>query len=310
MENKNKIQVIFSPGLWGTCIRWMLDRFSKDCLFKDVDSPWVSNNRVDEFDKTLYNDRFKLGHQLGLEGWEDIIDNTADKIIVTYDKKDLVWTERCAFYRTPGMETEETRYKQIVSRQDTAFVQDSFGTMPANKIVAKELLKIQFHDSSMHHWWNAMENLMSQKEHYKFPVYNMLDVKTLKDELLKVSDRFNLDLEIEDVVINNVVEKIQATPVVQTKDRAHTVLKAIKSKNKIECGNLDIIEQAYIETELEEEHDSLLFPYGTNWFNDTAQINEFIDTYPSYLKHMNPRLPWYKNIKNPYHVKTQIDKSR
>ena len=246
MENKNKIQVIFSPGLWGTCIRWLLDRFSKECLFKDVDSPWVSNNRVDEFDKTLYNDRFKLGHQLGLEGWEDIIDTTAEKILVTYDKKDLVWTERCAFYRTPGMETEEMRYRQIVARQDTAFVQDSFGMMPANKIVAKDILKIQFHDSSMHRWWNAMEGLMLQKEHYKFSVYNMLDAKKLTNELMKISDRFNLDLEIEDAVINNVVEKIQATPVVQTKDRVHAVVEAIKSMNKIECINLDIIEQAYI----------------------------------------------------------------
>jgi hypothetical protein len=94
---------------------------------------------------------------------------------------------------------------------------------------------------------------------------------------------------------------------VVTKDRAHQVLDAIESKNNMECNELDIIEQAYIEAELEKIHDCVIFPYGVNWFKDTDQINEFIDTYPTYLKHMNPRLPWYNNIKNPFYLKGKID---
>ena len=64
--------------------------------------------------------------------------------------------------------------------------------------------------------------------------------------------------------------------------------------------------QAWIEVLLEKEHDSVLFPFGTNWFSTTKQINEFLDRYPSYLKHMNPRLPWYNNIKNPFYLTGKI----
>ena len=88
---------------------------------------------------------------------------------------------------------------------------------------------------------------------------------------------------------------------ISTRYRAKNVLKAIKENTNIECNELDIIEQAWIEVILEKQHDSIIFPYGTNWFKNTNQINEFLNTYPSYLKHMNPRLPWYNNIKNPFY---------
>jgi hypothetical protein len=138
----------------------------------------------------------------------------------------------------------------------------------------------------------------------------MLDENKLCNQLQDVSDKFSLALDIDPVVIRNVVERVKSLHVVQTKDRVNNIMDAIQNQNNIKCGGLDIVEQAFIETELEKIHDSLLFPYGTNWFSDTAQINEFINTYPSYLKHMNPRLPWYNNIKNPYHVKNKIDRSR
>ena len=92
-----------------------------------------------------------------------------------------------------------------------------------------------------------------------------------------------------------------------TKDRVFNVLDAVISSDSVDCADLDIVEQAFIETELEKIHDSVLFPYGTNWFNNTIQIREFLDTYPSYLKHMNPRLPWYNNIKNPFYLTGKID---
>jgi hypothetical protein len=309
MEMK-PLQVIYSPGCWGNAIRWMLDRFSKDSKFKDMDSPWDTDNRVHDYTKNDYMPIFKRSHQLIAKGSTHKPDPTASKIIVTYDEKDTLWIERLGFYRNPGMETEQGRYKQIIKRSDAKFIKESFGMASDSKSVAKELLKIQFHDVSMHEWWNTMKQLMANDKHYKFPVYSILDESKLSNQLLDVSDTFGLELEIDKIVIKNVVEKVKSSLVVQTKDRVNRTMDAIENNNNIECGELDIVEQAFIETELEKVHDSLLFPYGTNWFSNTAQINEFLDTYPSYLKHMNPRLPWYNNIKNPYHVKNKIDKFR
>tara|TARA_Y100000592_G_C5331872_1_gene249894 strand:- start:210 stop:623 length:414 start_codon:yes stop_codon:yes gene_type:complete len=135
----------------------------------------------------------------------------------------------------------------------------------------------------------------------------MFTEDTLVRGLESVAVQLGIDFEIDSQVITNVVEKIKNSHVVQTKDRAIKILNAISTNTEMSCHNLDIVEQAFIESELEKIHDCVLFPYGVNWFENTSDINNFIETYPKYLKHMNPRLPWYNNIRNPYYLKGKID---
>jgi hypothetical protein len=305
MEIRKTIQVIYTSGTFGNCVRWMFDRFTKGSKFVDVDSPWDNDDRVHGFNNADFNTKFKKSHQLNsLNGHPD---PHADKVVISFDPKDLLFAERCGFYRNPGCENEKGQYNHIIDSADGSFVKETFGDVVGNKSVAKELIKIQFHDIGKHTWWNSMNEFLTNKSHHHFNLCSLWDHALLKDELTKVSDRYNLEFNIDEKVIHNVVEKIKKSYPVVTKDRAHQVLDAIESKNNMECNELDIIEQAYIEAELEKIHDCVIFPYGVNWFKDTDQINEFIDTYPTYLKHMNPRLPWYNNIKNPFYLKGKID---
>jgi hypothetical protein len=314
MEIKNPIQIIYAPGTFGNCIRWMLDRFSKDSNFKNIDSPWDKDNRVHGFREEMYNKKFIRGFQLDNTEDDSIclprIDPMADKVVVSFKMIDLIFAERCCYYRVPYMEDNHKRYTSIISRADQSFVKESFGIVSSNKNVAKELYKIQFHDMKNHLWWQAMEKMISEPTHHKFDLYSMWDSDLLVNELTRVSKKYNLELNIEEKVIHNVVEKVKNTYPVITKDRAHQVLDAVLTKKNMKVDSLDIVEQAYIETELEKTHDCVIFPYGSNWFDDTDQINEFLDTYPAYLKHMNPRLPWYNNIKNPFYLTGRVDKSK
>jgi hypothetical protein len=307
MEITKPIQVIYAAGTWGKCVRWMFDRFSAGSKFKDMYSPWDADDRVHGLYDKDFNVKFKRGHQLA--GRVDSPDPNAYKLVINFDPKDLIFVERCGFYRNPGNENEKGRYANIIGQADASFVKKTFGNVTDHKSVAKELVKIQFHDMTNHAWWNSMMKFLTDESHHQFNLYSLLDETLLNTELMRASDRYELDLEIDQKVIHNVVEKIKKAYPVQTKDRAHQVLDAIESKNNISCDELDILEQAYIEAELEKKHDCIIFPYGASWFKDTDHINEFIDTYPTYLKHMNPRLPWYNNIKNPFYLKSKIDES-
>lgn len=299
------IQVIYAPGTFGHCVRWMFDRFTTGSKFKDMYSPWDDDNRVHSLIEDDFSTKFKHGHQLATRF--DSPDPDSYKLVLCFEPKDLIFVERCGFYRNTGNENEKNRYKKIIGQAKASFVKESFGNVTDNKSVAKELVKIQFHDITKHSWWNTMNEFMTDEDHHHFDLYSLWDQALLNTELIKASDRYELDLEIDQKVIHNVVEKIKKAYPVRTKDRAHQVLDAIESNDNIDCDELDILEQAFIETELEKKHDCVIFPYGTNWFNDTAQIREFLDTYPAYLKHMNPRLPWYNNIKNPFYLTGKID---
>ena len=304
---RNPIQVIYAPGTFGNCLRWMLDRFSKGSNFKDLDSPWDQNGRAHGFENKDFKKEFVRGHQL--DGRFDSPIPEANKVVINFKLNDLLFVERCGFYRNPGWDNEKNRYMNIIENANASFVKKSFGSVRSGKSVAKELLKIQFHDMQNHKWWNSAQKLMADESNHQFDLYSLWDHDKLIHELKKISDKHNLDFHIDEKVIHNVVEKVKSVYPVMTRNRTNTVLDAIVSETKMDCHQLDIYEQAFIETELEKTHDSLLFPYGSQWFKDTLEINEFLETYPTYLKHMNPRLPWYNNIKNPFYLTGKIDKS-
>jgi hypothetical protein len=300
----DKIQIVYAPGTWGNTLRWLFDRFTKGSKFQSVDSPWDKYGRSHGFRDEDFNDKFGRAHQLA--GRYDSPDPDASYVVLSFGKNDLIFVERCGFYRNPGMETYKQRYEQIVKQADRTFVREAFGKT-SSKCVAKELLKIQFHDLNNHQWWNSMKHFINNDQHCRFKLSSMFTEDTLVRELESVAVQLGIDFEIDSQVITNVVEKIKDSHVVQTKDRAIKILNAISTNTEMSCHNLDIVEQAFIESELEKIHDCVLFPYGVNWFENTSDIKDFIETYPKYLKHMNPRLPWYNNIGNPYYLKGKID---
>ena len=294
MEVGKKIQVIYLPGTWGNTVRWMLDRFYKDSNFSHVDSPWDKDMRTHGFKQTRYNKKFFKG--LPIKGSVYDPDPESDKIIISYDPIDYMFVERCKFYRIPSMDTEQNRYQSLISLADPDFIKKQFNGPTHSKSVAKELLKIHFYDIELHKWYNEMNKMMQVKEYYQFDINALSDYNKLAYEFEQISKRFGLNLDIDSSVINNVVEGIKNEFVVLTKDRYKKILQAVKAGENLECNTCDIVEQAYIEVELEKEH-GLIFPYGTNWFNDTAQINDFLQTYPDYLRKHDKKLPWHERVK-------------
>ena len=307
MEPDKKIQIIYAPGTFGNLLRWILDRFSPDCRFQHINDPWDENNRVHvRHEKELYNKKFIRSHQVRDKGGSEP-DPDAEKIIITFDKDELLFVERCGFYRNPGNENEQGRYQSIISASTNNLLKlFNYYSNTSSMMVAKELCKIQLHDHEHHTWWNSMFKFMADSKYLHFKIDAFFNKELFVSQLEKIDKRFKLDLQIDKNIIDNIVNKISQMYVVQTRDRAEKILKAIKNKENINCSQLDILEQAWIEVVLEKQYDSLIFPYGTNWFENTSQINEFIETYPSYLKHMNPRLPWYNGIKNPFYMKNKV----
>jgi hypothetical protein len=317
---QTKIQILYHGGMFGNLFRFLLDRSLPDSklkIKKIIDIFTKENNLHQQFE---WSDKFSNSNQILFKDYPHLLkrypelikkdtrqpDPDAKKILITFSKTDEIFAHRCGYYRNPLLlNNVKNKIQEIIFVAEQKFVIESFNSTDYSEMVAKEIKKIEFH-ASENIWMKEYQRIEQDTSIYQFNIRHLFNYDALEEELYKISEYFNLKLEIDKNFLKNIVDKIITIEPVPTINRCNQVLEAINNKKNIPCEGLDIIEQAWIEVLLEKKHDSLLFPFGTNWFKNTSQINEFIDRYPSYLKHMNPRLPWYNNIKNPFYLTGKI----
>jgi hypothetical protein len=305
--------------MFGNLFRFLLDRSLPSSKLKTktpTDIFTKENNLHKPFE---WSDKFSTSHQVSFKDYPHLLekypelkkdvrqpDPVAEKILITFDDTDEIFAHRCCYYRVPLLSNiAKNKIEEIILFAEQKFVIKSFNSNHSSKMVAKELKKIEFH-ANENLYTKEYKKFIIDPSIYKFNIRHLFNKDILGKELCKISKHFDLKLEIDENFLENIVNKIILLEPVPTIDRCHGVIEAINRKKNIACEDLDILEQAWIEVLLEKKNDSLLFPFGTNWFSNTDQINEFIDRYPSYLKHMNPLLPWYNKIKNPFYLTGKI----
>jgi len=281
MFEKRKIQLLYFPGTFGNCIQWCVEKFLPGSKITS-NIPWDENGRIHQEDWP-YHKLFQLCHHVHTPGGV-AYDRNKPIVVVTFEENHFLLAERLYYHRVIlENKNEFLKYK------DHVWLKETFGpNYDKSDAVIKEIYKLFFHQKK-NEWWDAMKAHMSDTKHFQFPLYSLLDVNKLEKSLVSLSNTFNLGLKIDRNVLGSIVSHVKSTKQISTLDRADTVLNAIKTNNHMVCKDLDLLEQAWIETKLENQQ--LLFPYGVQWFHDTQQIIEFIRTYPLYLKR-DHNLPW------------------
>jgi len=91
-------------------------------------------------------------------------------------------------------------------------------------------------------------------------------------------------------------------PWLKTKHRINNVIEAIKQKIEMDISNLDIVEQAYLSAWIEKHNDFVVVPNCNSFFKTTSEITNWLKYYPQHYKAMNPNLPTFNNIANPFYL--------
>ena len=97
-------------------------------------------------------------------------------------------------------------------------------------------------------------------------------------------------------------EFIKKLPWLQTQHRADNVIEAIKQKREMNITDLDTVEQAYLSAWIEKNNDFVIVPICNGFFRTTGEIINWLEHYPQHYKAMNPNLPTFNNIPNPFHL--------
>ena len=183
------------------------------------------------------------------------------------------------------------------------------------KWLLRDAYKIGFLD------WNKQGSVVSSRENIKWiddnlakdndVHYTQVDVffttETLKRELNDLDNKFDLDLNLND--LNSIHEEfLSMNKILQSQKNTDIVLNAIKENKNITIPPLDIIQQAYVYAKLEKKYDFITMPLTDKFFETTKEILDYCTLYPKHYKAMNPNLPTFNNIPNPFFLHRQKNK--
>jgi hypothetical protein len=154
-------------------------------------------------------------------------------------------------------------------------------------------------------WIN--NNLKDNNNLYLFEVNKFFSLESISKELKIIDERFGLNLNLEELEYVH-TEFMKRNKILNTQQRTDQVLDAVSNNKNIEIPELDILQQAYVYARLEKNNDFITMPMTETFFTDTQEIIDYINYYPEHYKAMNPNLPIFNNIPNPFFLHRQNNK--
>lgn len=148
------------------------------------------------------------------------------------------------------------------------------------------------------------DNLVEANRVRYIQVNVFFSAEKLKNTLQELDNEFDLDLSFENF---EEIHKqfLSRNKIFQTHRNTELVLDAVKEKKDIAVPPLDVIQQAYVYAELEKQSDFITMPMTDSFFTTSKEIRDYVDLYPQHYKAMNPNLPKFNNIDNPFFLHRQ-----
>ena len=311
------IYVFNSAGCHGHYLTYLLDKLSKK-------TPIIKELPFNE----LGNSHLKINYS-GFSKFVDTGEHITYKhlknkkiIKITYNQ-DILYFERVAMNRAGDAGRDINNLHCDISflkNYNKEFYKKIYRLYSINnnavpKWLLRDAYKLGFLD------WNNQGSVISSKqdiswinnnlqEHnsvYFLNVNIFFTTEILKNELKKLNDIFNLQLDLNEIdVIHK--EFLNHNKILQTHKHTDIVLDAVDTDKNIDIPSLDIIQQAFVYAELEKRYDFITMPMIEQFFNTTKEIKDYVKLYPQHYKAMNPNLPMFNNIPNPFFLHRQNNK--
>lgn len=316
-SHKTHTYIFNSAGCHGHYLAYLIDRLSNstptinELPFNELGN---SHNNIDYSGFTEFID--VLAHEKNKS-----LKNT--KIIKILYSNNILYYERVAMARAADTNRDINNI-----HKDISFLK-SYNNEFYNKIHAlysidsdsvpkwllRDAYKLGFHD------WQNQGSVVTSKQDIKWMEENLardnsvhytqvdvfLATEKLKRELQELDDAFGLDLSFDNFEYIH-EQFLSRNNIFQTHGNTGLVLDAVRENRDIPIPPLDIIQQAYVYAQLEKQHDFIAMPMKDDFFITTKEIIDYVKLYPQHYKAMNPNLPKFNNIDNPFFLHRQNSK--
>ena len=315
--HKPHIYIFNSSGCHGHYLTYLIDRLSKE-------TPAI--------EQLPFNDIGNSHNKIDYSGFSQFVDadlHEQNKNLKDANIVKILWSNDVVYYERVAMNRAADANRDINNiHKDISFL-NSYNREFYDKIrnlysiekdsVPKWLLRDAFKMGFLD--WNNQGSVKQLKQDIQWMEDNMskdnrihytqVDVffsaEHLKRELQELDRAFDLDLEFKNFETIH-KEFLSRNEILKSHEKTKIVLDAVKQNKDIPIPTLDIIQQAYVYAQLEKMHDFVIMPITDDFFKTTKEITDYIKLYPEHYKAMNPNLPKFNNIDNPFFLHRQKSK--
>tara|TARA_B100000902_G_scaffold311291_1_gene301107 strand:- start:515 stop:1462 length:948 start_codon:yes stop_codon:yes gene_type:complete len=309
-----EIYVFNSAGCHGHYLRYLIDRCSSNTP-RITELPF--NSLGNSHKPIAYSDYVTFVHSTQHLENKNLKNKKIIKIIYS---ENILYYERVAMNRAADANRDiNTVYKDIsfLKNYNNQFYEKirslySVDIDSVPKWLLRDAYKLGFLD------WSNQGSVVTAKQDIEWIEenlardntihYTQVDVfftaEKLKRELQDLDRAFGLDLEFDDFESVH-KEFLSRNKILESHENTEIVLDAIKNNKDIPIPVLDIIQQAYVYAELEKKYDFITMPMINDFFKTTKEITDYLKLYPQHYKAMNPNLPKFNSIDNPFFLHRQ-----
>lgn len=304
------INIAFQGGTHGKFLRYFLDRFSSltPAIEKD---PFTETGASHQ--KIKYSSKFNVYVPNDQSPYFKNVDQ--QHILITIGQDDLLFLQRIIHSRVEDFNIDLTKdtikflpeYIKIFNvnpRFYQLYNKEISETVKIPKYILRDFYKLNFLD--LHHdgFFIKQKKYLKQlpKQVLFFPVSSFWDEGKFFEEIDILNKKLNLKLILERKskdIFKMFLHKLKQLP---TRFRCQEIIECLKNKKKYDLSVIDIVEQAYISAWIEKNYSFISIPNTNYFFQNTEEIQDWIEWYPQHYKAMNPNLPTFNNIPNPFYL--------
>lgn len=304
------LNIAFQGGTHGNFLRYFIDKFSKKTPELHGD-PFTKNNTSHK--ELPYCELIERYHPTKSKPY--FLNSKEPHLLITIDPNDLLYIERWVTFRAGDYKIDIRKDEIILSDEfiKDFELQEKFLSLyninlenqkSIPKFIFRDHLKLGFLDVEKNGFIKNNNTLIkyAPKNCFLFPVSAFWDEQKFFNFIEKLNRSHNLELDIQEDSRKIYKKFLNGLPFHSTKSRALNIIESIQNNKTIDISEIDTAEQAYISAWLEKNYDFITVPCTNMFFANTKDIIEWLKFYPQHYKAMNPNLPTFNNIPNPFYL--------
>jgi len=318
-QNAGLLNIVFHGGTFGNFLRYFLERFS-------AKTPDIAGNPFTDTGTShaLTNEDFsRLIQRYHPSFINDNKGNTDLPIclIMPSTGKHYLYLKKAQWFRAGDHKiSPDDLWNKAVGDMPTSLANHAkeiiklydiketahFSWIP--KFIVRDWYKLEFlqdlEDTHNYQWFEQFKKhpFWEGQKVFHLDLETFFDWDTFVENITELNDMFDLAVDFDrQAEMKEIFDRGLSLDTIR--QECNLAKKVIDNNNSDESlKDLDVTTEAFIYAEMEKANDFIQMPLTNRFFRDAEEIRQFVEHYPGHYKAMNPNMPKFNGIPNPYYL--------